>query len=107
MASFTDKAWDGSASRFPDTDSYCASCLIDTNPSGEKKTQENCKLTVAEPDGTVNTNALPAALAALNGARGGIKGVSAQDKKAAARKLLAYYRGAKMDVPDSLKNLAQ
>lgn len=107
MTSFTDKTWDGSASRYPDTESYCKACLIDTNPSGEKKTQDNCKLPVAEPDGTINTNALSSALGALNGARNALSGVSAQDKKAAARKLLGYYRGAKMDVPDSLKNMAQ
>jgi len=109
MTTFTDKAWDGSASRFPDTASYCKSCLLDLNPPGvspEKKTQDTCKLPVTEPDGTVNTNALSAALGALNGARNALAGVSAQDKKKAAKKLLSLYRAAKLDVPDSLKSLA-
>ncbi len=102
----TSKAWDGSASRWPDTDAYCASCAIDTNASGEDKTQANCKLPYKEPNGDINTNALAAASAALNGARGGLKGVSPADKKSAAKKLLAGYREADMDAPDSLKQLA-
>lgn len=107
MADTTDKAWDGSPSRYPDTDTFCKYSLIDTNPSGQDKILANCKLPYAEPDGTVNTNALSAASAALAGARGGIKGVSASDKKAAARKLLKLYSDAQMDAPPSLKSLAQ
>lgn len=104
---YTSDKWDGSASNYKDTDSYCAACLIDTNKPGEKKTQNNCKLPVKEPDGDVNTNALSAALGALNGARNTLADVSPADKKAAAKKLLSYYHGAKMDVPDSLKRMAQ
>lgn len=102
----TDKAWDGSASKFKDTPSFCDACLINTN-TGDRAdwTQDNCKLPVKEPDGTVNTNALSAAAAALAGARGGIK-ASPSDKKSAARKLIGLYRDAKMDPPDSLKQLA-
>lgn len=102
----TDKAWDGSASRWPSTESYCKSCLLDTNPPGEKKVQSNCKLPIREPDGTINKNALGAASAALAGARGGISASSA-DKKSAAKALIRAYNEAKMDVPDSLKRMSQ
>jgi hypothetical protein len=59
-----------------------------------------------EPDGDINTNALGAASAALAGARGGLRGVSTQDKKGAARKLLKAYDEAQMSPPDSLKKIA-
>lgn len=103
---YTDAKWDGAASNYKDTDAYCAACLIDTNPSGKPKTQDNCKLPVKTPDGDVNTNALGAAAAALAGARGGIQ-ASPADKKSAAKKLISYYSGAKMTPPDSLKRMAQ
>ena len=105
----TDKPWDGSASRWPDTASYCASCLIDLNPSGtdgDKKTQDNCKLPIREPNGDINSNALGSAAGALAGARGGLKGVSPADRKKAARALIRAYGEAKMDVPPSLKSIA-
>ena len=102
----TDRPWDGSASRWPDTASYCSSCLIDTNPSGEDKTQDNCKLPIKEPGGDINKNALGAAAGALAGARGGLKNVSPADKKKAARALIRAYGEAKMDVPPSLKSIA-
>lgn len=102
----TDKAWDGSASKYPDTDAYCKACLLDLNPSGEQKTQENCKLPIREPNGDINKNALGAAAAALNGARGGLRNVPAPAKKKAARALIRAYGEAQMDVPPSLKNIA-
>lgn len=102
----TDKPWDGSASRWPDTDAYCQSCLIDTNAAGQDKVQANCKLPYKEPNGDINSNALGAAAAALAGARGGLKDVSPADKKKAARALMNAYNQAKMPPPDSLKNMA-
>lgn len=101
----TDTAWDGAASNYSDTNAYCAACLIDLNASGEKKTQDNCKLPVKEPNGDINKNALGAAAASLAGARGGVQAPAAA-KKAAAKKLLGYYREAKMEPPDSLKRIA-
>jgi len=103
----TNKPWDGSASRWPDTESYCKSCLIDLNEPGTDKTQENCKLPIYEPNGDLNANALPAAAGALSGARNALKGVSPADKKKAAKALVRAYGEAKMDVPPSLKSMAQ
>jgi hypothetical protein len=101
------KPWDGSASRWPDAQSYCKCCLIDRSASGEEPTKDDCSLPVKEPNGDINVNALGPAAAALAGARGGLKHVSAADRKAAAKKLLSYYRQAQRDPPESLKNLAQ
>jgi hypothetical protein len=97
--------WDGSASRFKDTDAFCSSCLIDENPSGEKKTQDLCKLPVKEPNGDVNANAIHSAVAALAGGRGGVH-ASPAAKKAAARKLVRLYSELKETPPDSIKNMA-
>lgn len=103
----TNKPWDGSASKYPSTDAYCAACLIDTNPAGQDKVQALCKLPIKEPDGTINTNALSSAAAALAGARNALKDVSAADKKKAARALMKAYSTANMPPPPSLKNMAQ
>lgn len=103
----TDKPWDGSASRWPDTASFCDSCAINLN-TGDRAdwVQSACKLPYTEPNGDINKNALGAASAALAGARGGLKGVSPADRKSAARKLLKAYSTAQMDPPDSLKQVA-
>jgi len=103
----TDKSWDGSPSKYPNTNSFCSACLIDTNKPGEDKVQANCKLPIREPNGDINKNALGAASAALAGARGGLKDVSPADKKKAARALMKAYSEAQMPPPPSLKNMAQ
>ncbi len=103
---FSSAPWDGAASNYKDTNSYCSACLIDENESGGNKTQDNCKLPVKTPDGTVNTNAVHSAAAALAGGRGGVK-ASPASKKAAARALVRYYGQMKEDAPDSLRRMAQ
>lgn len=101
----TEKPWDGSASRYPSTEAYCAACLIDLNKPGQKKVQSLCKLPIKEPGGAINKNALAAAAAALAGARGGVQ-APGPEKKKAARALMRAYREAKMDPPDSLRRMA-
>ena len=99
----TNKPWDGSASRWPSPVSYCAACLIDTNDG--TKTKAMCSLPVREPTGEINSNAVSAAAAALNGARGA--SFPADQKKAAAQKLVSIYRNQlNQDPPDDLVALA-
>lgn len=100
--SVVDTAWDGSASRFT-IEQWRASCLI--GPDTESDSKNDYKLPVKEPDGDVNSNAVHAAAAALAGGRGGVD-APADEKKAAARKLLALYRQIGDDAPDSLLELA-
>jgi HK97 family phage prohead protease len=100
----TSKPWDGSPARFTD-EQYLRSCLIVR--AGDGPAKERGSLPVLEPDGTLNTNALGAAAAALAGARGGVRNVSQQEKAAAARKLIRYYGQAKMEPPASLIALAR
>jgi HK97 family phage prohead protease len=62
---FTNKPWDGSASRWPTAEAYCSSAAIDDNPPGAEKTKAKCHLPIKEPDGTYNLNAIRNALARL------------------------------------------
>lgn len=98
--------WDGSASRWPDTPSFCDSCLINEN-TGDRKNwvQSACKLPYKEPSGDINSNAVHAAASALAGGRGGVS-ASAASKKAAARKIKAIYGQMKEDCPPSIMNMA-
>lgn len=91
--------WNGSASKYEDTDAYCAACIIDDNPAGEEKTQARCHLPVYEPNGDLNSNALKAAAGRLNQTQ-------SPQKAAAARKLIRLYRQASMEPPESLRSLA-
>lgn len=84
---------------------YCRACLIDLNEPGEDKVAGKCKLPIREPGGAINRNALAAAAAALVGGRGGVDAPLAEKRKA-ARKLIALYREADMEPPESLKRLA-
>jgi hypothetical protein len=78
-----------------------AACLIHTH-DGEPTAKSECKLPVKTPDGALNRNGVHAAAAALAGARGGLKGVSADQKKKAANALKRYYAQLDEDPPESL-----
>jgi HK97 family phage prohead protease len=101
--SVTSRPWNGSPGRFTD-EQYLASCLI-VRP-GDGPAKERGSLPVLEPNGDLNTNALGAAAAALAGARGGVRNVTAAQKQAAARKLIRYYGTAGMEPPASLRATA-
>lgn len=66
LRAFTEQPWDGSASRWPDAESYCSASAIDLNPSGQPKTKDMCHLPFREPgSGDINANALRAALSRI------------------------------------------
>lgn len=88
---------------YPSPESYCAACLIDLNTG--RKSKGACKLPVREPGGALNRNAVHAAAAALVGARGGVDAPPAA-KRAAARKLLAFYRELEETPPESVRQMA-
>jgi hypothetical protein len=103
----SDAPWDGSPSNWKDTDAYCASCAIDLNEPGQDKTQDNCKLPYKFPNGDISRVSVHTCAAALAGARGGLKGVSASDRQKAAKTLLSVYQNdLKETPPDSLKKIA-
>lgn len=103
---FTRVPWSNPESDL-EADDFCACCLVDINESGADKIKTNCKLPVrSTPGGAYNINGMQAAYAALSGARGGVKGLSAADRRRAARKLRSLYREAGLEVPDGLNRMA-
>jgi len=80
---------------------FCRAALIDLNPSSEAKTKGRCKLPVKEPNGDLNRNGVHAAAAVLAGARGGVD-APPEMKRAAARRVMAYYRELDEEPPPSI-----
>ena len=78
-----------------------AACLVHIH-DGEPTSKSQCKLPVKTPDGALNRHGVHAAAAALAGARGGLKGVSAEQKNKAAAALRRYYAQLDEDPPESL-----
>lgn len=74
-----------------------AACLVDTG-QGPEDSKDRYALPVKEPDGTVNKNALSAAAGRL----GQVKGISDDQRKAAAKALLSLYGKAGMQAPGAL-----
>lgn len=81
-----------------------AACLIDTG-IGAFDVKSRYKLHVREPAGPLNRNGMAAAAAILAGARGGVI-ATADQKRRAARSLLALYRANQIQPPESLTQLA-
>lgn len=96
----SDRKWDGSSANYRDANAFCAACIIDTNDGGDKVVA-NCKLPVREPNGDLNRNAVHNAAARFNQLD-----VPADVKKAAARKLIGYYRELKEDAPEVIREAA-
>ena len=85
---------------------YCDACLINLNPGPRSDwVKGQCKLPVFEPNGDLNRNGVHAAVAVLAGARGGVDAPPAE-KRAAARKAIAFYRALKEEAPPSIHQLA-
>ena len=80
-----------------------AACLVHIH-DGEPTSKSQCKLPVKTPDGSLNRNGVHAAAAALAGARGGLKGVSEEEKKKAANALKRYYSQLDEEPPESLSH---
>lgn len=93
--------WEFDASKYTPEQLRSACLVID----GDGSTQADCHLPVKEPDGTLNKNAVHAAAAALDGARGGTK-LSDPDKKSAADALVGLYAKIGEKAPDGVTKLA-
>jgi hypothetical protein len=100
----SNKPWSAFTEADYTPEQFCRAALIDLNPSGEEKTKGRCKLPVKEPDGSLNRNGVHAAAGVLAGARGGVDAPPEQ-RRAAARKLLGYYRELDEQPPPSLTRL--
>ena len=101
---FTDASWSSPESQL-DASEFCSVCLIDTNPSGAEKTKGNCYLPVrSSPGAPYNTNAIRAAMGGHGIMR--VKGVPAEEKRKAARRLVRLAGEAGIDVGPSIRRLA-
>ena len=93
---------------YADAADYCSASLIDMNQKGTDKIKGMCKLPVREPramGGRVNRGGIAAAAAALAGARSPLD-APAEQKRAAARKLIRLYGEIDEAPPDALKRIA-
>ena len=98
---FTDAPWSKPGGEL-DAGQYCAVCLIDMN-EGRDKVKDKCRLPVrSKPGGAVNKNALRNAAGRIFQ----MKGVPADEKRKAARKLVRLMREAKMEPGETVLRLA-
>jgi hypothetical protein len=101
LAHISETPWSNYTKADYTLEQWHAACLIHTH-DGEATTKSECKLPVKTPDGILNRNGVHAAAAALAGARGGLKGVSADQRKKAGNALKRYYAQLDEDPPESL-----
>jgi hypothetical protein len=102
LATVSDTAWSDFSQADYDVAQWHRACLVHTH-DGAAEAKGDCKLPVREPSGALNRNGVHAAASRI----GQLKGVTADDKKAAAKKLVGLYRSQlKEDPPDSLLTLA-
>lgn len=101
LAHLSEEPWSNFAKADYTLEQWHAACLIHTHDE-DPTSKSECKLPVKTPDGALNRNGVHAAAAALAGARGGLKGVSDDQKKKAAGALRRYYAQLDEDPPESL-----
>jgi 2'-5' RNA ligase len=105
LAHLSEEPWSNFTKADYTLEQWHAACLIHTH-DGDPTAKSECKLPVKTPDGALNRNGVHAAAAALAGARGGLKGVSDDQKKKAAGALRRYYTQLNEDPPESLTQSA-
>lgn len=110
------ESWDGSPSRWPDTEAYCADCLLDVNAAAGRDTKaaSHCKLPVRGPDDGADTYVRQAVHAAAGGH--GLSQVRRPDDVSpaawatavarAANRLRAIYRELEEEAPATIVALA-
>jgi hypothetical protein len=103
LAHISEQPWSNWTKADYTLEQWHAACLIHTH-DGAPTSKSQCKLPVKTPDGTLNRNGVHAAAAALAGARGGLKGVSADQKDKAAAALRRYYSQLDEEPPESLSH---
>jgi 2'-5' RNA ligase len=101
LAHLSEELWSNFTKADYTPEQWHAACLIHTH-EGEPTSKNECKLPVKTPDGALNRNGVHAAAAALAGARGGLKGVSDDQKKKAGNALKRYYAQLDEEPPESL-----
>lgn len=103
LAHISEQAWSDYTKADYTIEQWHAACLIHVH-DGEPTSKGKCKLPVKTPNGALNRNGVHAAAAALAGARGGLKGVSADQKQKATNALKRYYAQLDEEPPESLSH---
>ena len=103
IAHISEEPWSNYTKADYSIEQWHAACLIHLHEE-EATSKSQCKLPVKTPDGALNRNGVHAAAAALAGARGGLKGVSDDQKTKAAKALKRYYSQLEEDPPESLEH---
>jgi hypothetical protein len=100
-AAFDDSPWDGSAGQWDTAEAYCSDCLIDENPTGQKKIKDKCSLPYRKSgSSSVNRNALK-----IMASGHGLPAVqaSAESKRKAAQRIATWWKQAfKKEAPPSI-----
>lgn len=103
LAHISETPWSDYSKSDYTLEQWHSACLVHTH-DGDPTSKSECKLPVKTPDGALNRNGVHSAAAALGGARGGLKGVSDDQKKTAAKALKRYYAQLDEDPPESLNH---
>jgi hypothetical protein len=103
LTHISEQAWSDYTKADYTIEQWHSACLIHIH-DGEPTSKSQCKLPVKTPNGALNRNGVHAAAAALAGARGGLKGVSADQKQKAANALKRYYAQLDEEPPESLSH---
>lgn len=102
--SVSTKPWGQFSEADYDIGQWRRACLVDTG-QGDVDSKSRYKLPVREPNGSLNRNGVHAA--AGGHGIGAVKGISAEAKSRAARRLVSLYRNElNEDPPDSLLRMA-
>lgn len=96
----SEKPWSDFSESDYTLEQWIKACLIVV---GDGSAKSQGKLPILEPNGDLNKNAVHAAAGRI----GQLKGVTAEEKKAAAKKLVAAYKKIGEDAPESLTELAK
>lgn len=104
----SDKPWGQfSDADYRDAGQLCDFSLINLNDGPRADwTKGNCKLAVFEPSGDLSRGGVHAAASVLAGGRGGVM-APPEAKRAAARKLLGFYKDLQEDPPEAIVQLAR
>ena len=103
LAHISEESWSNYTKADYSVEQWHAACLIHLHDE-EATSKSQCKLPVKTPNGVLNRNGVHAAAAALAGARGGLKGVSDDQRKKAGNALKRYYAQLDEDPPESLSH---
>ena len=100
---FTSRPWSSPESTL-EAGPFCAVCLVDEN-AGKDKIKAKCHLPIrSTPGGPINKNAIHAAAGGRGITR--LKGVSAEAKRKAARRLVRIYGEMGETAPESVYRIA-